>query len=30
LNLDFRQFAGESPTQLFSPDWYASGSVERL
>jgi transcriptional regulator GlxA family with amidase domain len=27
---DFHQFAGESPTQLFTPDWYASSSVERL
>jgi AraC-like DNA-binding protein len=27
---DFRQFAGESPTHLFSPDWYATNSVERL
>ncbi|HBR69178.1 MAG TPA: hypothetical protein DEA55_07375, partial [Rhodospirillaceae bacterium] len=27
---DFRQFAGESPTQLFTPEWYANSSVERL
>jgi AraC-like DNA-binding protein len=27
---DFRQFAGQSPTQLISADWYASSSVERL
>lgn len=27
---DFQQFAGDSPTQLFAPDWYASNSVERL
>lgn len=27
---DFQQFAGESPTQLFTPDWYASSSVERI
>lgn len=30
LTRDFHQFAGESPTQLFTPEWYASGSVERL
>ncbi len=27
---DFHQFAGESPTQLFTPDWYETASVERL